>query len=232
MEIATRCGQDSDCNPSSACGVLGALLGFERIPAEHRAAVLSVATRKFDFTDYSFEDIVASTERRALLAIERAGGRVTEREVTIPAQTATPPPLETSGYGRPVGIYSSDAASWTWRGSWALKAGYVWSDKYVAHEANGAGSEAEFRFNGTGVALMGDLVHDGGRAEVFIDGQKSDLIADAFLPENATHDNDLWRVRGLPDGEHVLKLVMLDSADPRSTGRRLTILRAVVYRAP
>jgi hypothetical protein len=212
--------------------VLGALLGFERIPAEHRAAVLSVATRKFDFTDYSFDDIVASTERRALLAVQRAGGRVTDTEVTIPLQTATPPPLETSGYGRPVGVYSSDAPAWTWRGQWRLKEGNIWSDKFVAHEATGSGSEAEFRFTGTGLALMGDLVHDGGRAEVFIDGQKSDLVADAFLPEDATHDDDLWRIRGLRDGEHVLKLVMLDSADPHSTGRRLTILRAVVYRTP
>ena len=33
MEIATRCGQDSDCNPSSACGVLGSMIGFTRIPS-------------------------------------------------------------------------------------------------------------------------------------------------------------------------------------------------------
>jgi hypothetical protein len=32
LEIATRSGQDSDCNPSSAGGILGVRLGYDRIP--------------------------------------------------------------------------------------------------------------------------------------------------------------------------------------------------------
>lgn len=32
MEISTRAGQDSDCNPSSAGGILGAVLGYDKIP--------------------------------------------------------------------------------------------------------------------------------------------------------------------------------------------------------
>ena len=32
LEIATRSGQDSDCNPSSAAGVLGVMLGYSGIP--------------------------------------------------------------------------------------------------------------------------------------------------------------------------------------------------------
>ncbi|MEO7992377.1 MAG: ADP-ribosylglycohydrolase family protein, partial [Chryseolinea sp.] len=32
LEISTRAGQDSDCNPSSAAGILGALLGYSKIP--------------------------------------------------------------------------------------------------------------------------------------------------------------------------------------------------------
>lgn len=231
MEIATRCGQDSDCNPSSACGVLGAMLGYSRIPAEHRAAVESIAARKFDFTDYSFNDIVASTERRALLAIQRAGGRVGDGEVAIPLQAATPPPLETSGYGRPVKVFATDDPAWTWHGPWTVKEGHIWSDRFVSHEATGAGSTAELRFTGTGLALHGPLTRDGGRADAYLDGVKCDLIADAYLDDTRTHDDDLWRISGLIDGPHILKLVLRDDADPRSTGKRLTILRTVVYRA-
>jgi hypothetical protein len=33
MEITTRCGQDADCNPSSAGGILGTVLGYDKIPA-------------------------------------------------------------------------------------------------------------------------------------------------------------------------------------------------------
>jgi len=60
MEIATRCGQDSDCNPSSAAGVLGTIIGFSNIPEQYRTELAKLADTKFQFTDYSFNDIVAS----------------------------------------------------------------------------------------------------------------------------------------------------------------------------
>lgn len=31
MEISTRAGQDSDCNPSSAGGILGTMIGYDAI---------------------------------------------------------------------------------------------------------------------------------------------------------------------------------------------------------
>ena len=33
LDISTRCGQDSDCNPATAGGILGVILGYEKIPA-------------------------------------------------------------------------------------------------------------------------------------------------------------------------------------------------------
>lgn len=33
LDIAARCGDDSDCNPASAGGILGTMLGYEKIPA-------------------------------------------------------------------------------------------------------------------------------------------------------------------------------------------------------
>jgi ADP-ribosylglycohydrolase len=36
MNVATRCGQDADCNPANAAGILGTLLGAKHIPAEYR----------------------------------------------------------------------------------------------------------------------------------------------------------------------------------------------------
>jgi hypothetical protein len=58
IEIATRCGQDSDCNPSSAAGVLGVMLGYSNIPDQFKSGILALAATKFDFTDYSFNDTV------------------------------------------------------------------------------------------------------------------------------------------------------------------------------
>ena len=33
VDIATRCGQDSDCNPSTVGGVLGVMYGYDKIPS-------------------------------------------------------------------------------------------------------------------------------------------------------------------------------------------------------
>ena len=69
----------------------------------------------------------------------------------------------------------------------------------------------------------------GGRADVYLDDAKNDLVAEAYIVPK-THDNDLWRIHGLSPGEHTLRLVMRNDADPRSNGHKLTISYAVVYR--
>jgi len=63
---------------------------------------------------------------------------------------------------------------------------------------------------------------------VFVDGEKSDLVADAYIVER-THDNDLWHIHGLAAGDHTIRLVTTDAADPRSKGRKIEISKAVVY---
>jgi hypothetical protein len=220
MDIATRCGMDSDCNPSSAAGVLGTILGFAKIPEQYRAELAKLADTKFEFTDYSFNDIVASTEKRANLVIRHAGGKVGDEEVLIPIQAPQPPPLEQCDFGVPVKLLAVTDPAWGWKGGWATNK----TDRI----ASGAGAEATLQFTGTGVALVGDLTQEGGRAEVFVDGNKSDLMADAYIVER-THDNDLWHIHGLAPGAHTLRLVTTDAADPHSKGRKLLIQKAVVY---
>ncbi len=55
--IATRCGQDSDCNPSSVAALLGTFYGLDVIPETYDSA-LSVDEMKFAFTDYTLKDCV------------------------------------------------------------------------------------------------------------------------------------------------------------------------------
>lgn len=231
MEIATRCGQDADCNPSSATGVLGAILGYGKLPEKYKLELALMADTKFSFTAYSFNDIVQSTEARALAVIRQAGGTVSATEVVIPEQAPQAPPLEVSGFGVPVKVWWVQDPAWTWQGNWTEKEGSIWSDKIRIRETEGPGAEATLAFDGTGIALVGDLSPAGGRADIYLDGVKSDLLADAhILPK--THDNDLWRMFGLRPGPHTLRLVMRSDADPRSTGRKMMISRAIVYLAP
>ena len=228
MEIATRCGQDSDCNPSSACGVLGAMIGYAGIPEHYKPELDKLADTKFDFTEYSFNDIVKSTETRTLHIIKQAGGQVSETEVVIPRQSPKAPKLARSNFGVPKKVVWVEDAAWNWQGKWVEKSGNIWGDQIRIRETEGAGNEVMLQFNGTGVALAGDLSAAGGRADVYVDGKKSDVVADAYIVPK-THDNDLWRVHGLKPGEHTLRLVMRDDADPGSTGRKLGISRAIIY---
>jgi Carbohydrate esterase 2 N-terminal len=89
------------------------------------------------------------------------------------------------------------------------------------------GAEARFRFNGTGVTVVGDCTQDGGRADVYLDGEKAGEI-DAFIVPR-TNDNDLWHVTELSPGEHTLRIVTRPDRDERSSGSRVALERAIVY---
>jgi hypothetical protein len=225
MEIATRCGQDSDCNPSSATGVLGAMIGYEKIPAAARAELATIADNKFAFTEYSFNGIVSSTERRAHQVILKAGGQVGDQEVVVPVQTPQAPALEQCNFGVPVKILPHTDPAWSWKGGW-LPA----KRKNAGVVATTANCEATVTFTGTGIAIVGTLSESGGTAEAYVDGQKSDPLADAYIGP-ATVDDDLWHIHGLPPGEHTVRLVTTGQAHPDSKGLRVIIEKAVVYQA-
>jgi ADP-ribosylglycohydrolase len=220
MEIATRCGQDSDCNPSSAAGVLGVILGFKAIPDNCKSGIAPLADKKFDFTTYSFNDIVRSTEARALKLIQKTGGKITERQVTVRLEQPRAPKLEQWSPGIPDRRVAAGDACWSYSGNWETG-----NNTKISRSA---GAEATLKFNGVAVAILGLLAQDGGQAEVYLDGKKMG-VADAYIIER-THDNVLWNVYGLKPGEHSVRLATTNQADPRSTGKRVGITGAVIYR--
>lgn len=75
--ISMRCGQDSDCNPSNAAGVLATSLGRKKLPMRFTSAL--DPRPKFSHTSYNFPDLLAVCEKLARQAVLRAGGRI-ERE--------------------------------------------------------------------------------------------------------------------------------------------------------
>jgi len=227
LEISTRAGQDSDCNPSSAAGILGVMLGYGRIPEKWKAGIPSLADTKFEFTSYSFNEIVASTLRRAEKIIVDAGGTVGPEEVVIPVQSPKAPPLEQWDPGVPVARVEPDRPAWSWKGGWTAETlKNEWSSWRV-RQAGGAGDEAILAFEGTGVAIVGTMGQEGGRADVYLDGAKAGEI-DAWIPER-TNDNDYWHVTGLANGPHTVRLVVRREADARSNGRAIRLERAIVY---
>lgn len=87
MQISTRAGQDSDCNPSSAGGILGTILGYDKIPAYWKQGLKEAEDIDFKYTTMSLNDVYGIGMKHALQVIERNGGKVTGDNVTIAVQT-------------------------------------------------------------------------------------------------------------------------------------------------
>jgi len=97
--ISMRCGRDSDCNPSSAAGVLFASLGMDGIDSKYYEQ-LSYET-KFSYTDYNFDELLHTCTKLAEQYIVGSGGKIEEGndgEVNyyIPVEAIIPSAFETS----------------------------------------------------------------------------------------------------------------------------------------
>ena len=87
IDISTRCGHDSDCNPASSGGILATMLGYDAIPEYWKKPLYEVADRNFKYTDISFNRACDLSFDQALKVIALNGGKVGENEVTIATQT-------------------------------------------------------------------------------------------------------------------------------------------------
>ena len=86
IDIATRCGQDSDCNPASAAGILGTAIGYSNIPTEWIEPLKKAEDIDFAYIPYSLNDTYRMSFDHALKMIERNKGKVTDKDVTIKCQ--------------------------------------------------------------------------------------------------------------------------------------------------
>jgi len=76
--ISTRCGRDSDCNPSSAGGVLFASIGMAGIDKKYYDK-LDYNT-KFDYTEYNFKELVKVCTKLTEQFILKSGGKIEKED--------------------------------------------------------------------------------------------------------------------------------------------------------
>ncbi len=93
IEISTRCGWDSDCNPSTVAGVLGCAKGLSKLDEKYTAKIDN--TTKFKFTAYNLPGLYAVCEKLARGIVVRAGGRIVQEDGTgevfvVPVRRPTP----------------------------------------------------------------------------------------------------------------------------------------------
>ncbi len=93
IEYATRCGQDSDCNPANAGAVIGTMLGYEKLPQQWKDSISRYPDKKYSHTNYTFADLINSSFRRAEKAILQSGGRLEDDTYIIKAQPVRQPKM-------------------------------------------------------------------------------------------------------------------------------------------
>jgi len=225
ISISTRAGDDSDCNPASAAGILATITGFSKVPAYWKQGLDKVESINFKYTSISLNDVYGLSYKHALQMIERNGGTVGENEVTIKTQPVEPVKLEVG-----------------------FKDHFPVERKKIFTEVE---SEYSFEFEGIGFAVMGsadNLIidkilsgidepeerHNAYRseknqyvfeAELYIDGK---LVNTSKIPTDyLIRKNTLFWKYQLEKGKHSVRIKILNPTDPDHF--KLNLNYAVIY---
>jgi hypothetical protein len=94
--ISMRCGQDSDCNPSNAAGILATSMGMENLPERYKTGIDD--TTNFSFTAYNLPSLLEVCVMLAKQAVLREGGSIEKNtegieEFVIPVKEPVASPL-------------------------------------------------------------------------------------------------------------------------------------------
>ena len=191
MEIATRCGQDSDCNPSSAAGVLATMLGYSNIPEKWMPNLREVENRDFAYMKMSLNNTYSMVYNLALKMIERYGGSIGDDDVTIKVQEPASVRLE-QGF---VGMYPK-----------LLTSGI----QNLGTEDAGQNS---FKFHGCGVVVYGNIscstTSYEAQLEVTIDGKVDRVVPLCSDFNKRTADAIYWNY-DLKDEDHEISFRLLN----------------------
>jgi hypothetical protein len=230
IEIAMRCGQDSDCNPCTVGGIWGMMHGYNAIPKQFTEGIPAIAHEKFSYTDYDFESLVESSMHRAEAIVKANGGRIENGEMIIPVQRdfEAVRVREFPEVGRAVERINSDSPRWKFTGEWSRD---VNKHEGIERVGEKKGMSAEIECEGTGAVIVGSYVGNGGQADVYLDG-KLDRTIDVWPDDDKRKFNDaVWWKFGLASGKHAVKLVVKGERYGESKGTEIRVQDLIVYRA-
>lgn len=187
LEIATRCGQDADCNPSSAGGILGTVLGYDKIPAYWKMGLADAESIKFKYTSMSLNDVYAIGLKHAMANITRNGGKINGETINIKSQAPSAVKFEQSF----AGLYP------------VIKLPVKWSDKK---------NEFSFDFEGTGFVISGETAKWDSKSnyvmhgKLYVDGK---LVESPELPSSyTTRRHEVCWKYNLSKGKHSVRFVI------------------------
>ena len=202
LEISTRCGDDSDCNPASAGGILATMIGYKHIPAYWKQGLTEVEDVDFKYTTISLNDAYKLSYKHALEMIKRNGGKIGDDKVTIKLQKPK--------------LVKTEVA---FEGHWPVKRRKL--DLTLKDTVS-------FEFEGIGFTVRGAAKKKGPEhhtlvVDVYIDGKLSETTK---LPTNY-HDRKhtpFWKYQ-LKDGKHKVDLKVKNTTDKAYVG----LYKLIVY---
>ena len=187
IDISTRCGYDSDCNPANAAGILGTMIGYNNIPDYWKQGIDKVENLDFAHTKMSLNHVYETGFRHALEVINRNGGKINGEDVKIKYQTPESVPFEQSFEGL-----------------------YPVARRTVGVQLTSIRKEVTFDVEGSGFVLIGrgvkanNLKDEILETEVFIDGN---LFEVAKIPSNGRiRRHDVTWNYDLEEGKHTVTL--------------------------
>jgi hypothetical protein len=188
LEIATRAGQDSDCNPSTAGGILGTMLGYSKIPSYWKQGLADAESLDFKYTTMSLTDVYATGMKHALAMIEQNGGTVNGDHITIHVQKPQAVRFEQS--------FTGHAPSGKVRISQSLKDTYTTEFEGIGFVIRG--ETAKWESTAAYVA----------RVELYLDEKLQETVE---LPASyTTRRYELFWKYELPKGRHKVRLKLLN----------------------
>lgn len=189
LQISTRCGQDADCNPSTAGGILGTVLGYDKIPAYWKMGLKEAEGIDFKYTTMSLNTVYEVGYKHALENIRRNGGKTDGDKIIIKTQPVQPVKFEQSF----TGVYP------------VAKIPVKWND---------GKDQLSFDFEGTGFVIKGEAEKGDNapdyefKAALYVDGA---LVESTLLPVNQiTRRHELAWKYDLPKGRHSVQLRILN----------------------
>lgn len=190
IDVSTRCGQDSDCNPASAGGILGTMLGYSNIPEYWKKPLYPVEGMDFKYTTMSLNDVYEIGTKHALESIQQNGGKITGENIEIAFQEIKTVPLEIGFEGHhPV------------------------KRERVGTALTNESPELKFTFNGNGFVVTGGAQSSIGDAEIELE-----MVIDDGTPEPFVMPTDFktrrheiaWKYQ-LSEDEHEITLRMINA---------------------
>ncbi len=187
MDISTRCGQDSDCNPATAAGILGVVLGYEKIPGFWKPAIERVNDLKFPYTDLTLNQVYDLSFKHASQLILQNGGEENGGIFTVKVQQPSVLPLEQS-----------------FEGMNPVKELLVRKDHFE--------NPIKISFKGNGIVVLGNVKSQCSETvsdfvallDVYIDGQKTEQVKMPF--DYIVRKYDIYHKYMLDEGDHLLEI--------------------------